>query len=82
MKTMIRIAAGILAASFVGGSTSCSSPPPPPPVEVHQVYHNYYRYYYRHHDYDQGKYSSSYHGRSYYNWKGSSAESFEPVEKF
>ena len=73
MKTMIRIAGGLMAASFVGLSTNCSHTP----VQVEHIrYVNRYHYYDRDHD------SSWYRGNVYYTPGITHAESFEPVERF
>lgn len=74
MKTMIRIAAGLLTASLAGMSTSCT---PYYPVEVNHVYHHSYRTY----DNSYGNYSPGTveysRGDTY-----SGARGFEPVDRF
>jgi hypothetical protein len=75
MKTMIRIAAGMVAALFAGVSTNCA----PTRYVVHDVYR-----YDHYHNYSSG---SSYTPPTYYgnvNYTPSSygARSFEPVERF
>jgi hypothetical protein len=75
MKTMIRIATGILAALCVGVSTQCA----PNRVMTYDIY--------RYHDYHTysgsgNGYSPSYNGRVNYTPNRYSARSFEPVERF
>lgn len=73
MKTMIRLAAGLLATFLVGVSTQCA----PYPVEVRHVHHYDYD-----HTYDGGGYSPSYQGSVNHTPNRYSARSFEPVERF
>ena len=86
MKTMIRSAAGLLAASLVGVSTSCG----PNPVVVHDVYH--YDTYDHYDGYRQApaRYgnapsygnAASYYGNAASSAGSSAARSFVPVENF
>ena len=72
MKTMIRVASGILTAALVGLSTNCTSYYP---VEVDHVYHHSYRTY---------ETSPYYPGTVDYSRSDSfsGARGFEPVSRF
>ncbi len=70
MKTMIRLAACLMAASFVGLTTSCRSPEP--------VY--YEQHVDRYHYYNRNDDSSVYPGA--FTPRNAAPEGFEPVESF
>jgi len=74
MKTMIRIAAGILTTALVGMSTNCG--PTYYPVEVNHVYHHTYRTYENSSPY----YPGTVNYRQPDSFSG--ARGFEPVERF